>query len=552
MQGIVQKIMANPGAYSVQMLMQAMQSGSVPAYVAIPLIQDKVAQQKQMQQTGMGGQPPVQNEPPIAEQVMQEAQGLPGLSTNLPQEYAGGGIVAFDEGGPVERFQVGGVSGDGGLKAAQQAVIQARERLRPFGMVQRMRDPEGYKAAVSAVTAAEAAARASEPQAATFNPSMQVIPERNVPPESWKRPTAAEAAPAPVTPVTPTAPRPGIDTLRTPPPLAAPAPAPVAPPPMPTLGMPPGPTNLQRAETAAADMRGLSAMEEQYANQRIQDLRGQLTGKPFEEYKQRLEGEARQSGADKADAKNMALIKAGLAMMAGTSQHALQNIGQGAMVGVADWQSATKDFRKAERDRGKELALIEQAERAESRGDIKEQMTLLGQARDRRLASESAMTNMLLNAGVADNKGDAARLAAIYDAETRTSIVREQTAAQKLIAREQTAAQERIAALERASRMEVANIGATSRGGVRPMTEAATAKLLQEIEADRGVQKTALASLNPPLTKMPDPKSPAYPLAMRAVRKLALSELTRYRAATGGAPEAPAQGTQSGFRLLPD
>jgi hypothetical protein len=35
---------------------------------------------------------------------MQEAQGVPALSSNLPQEYAGGGIIAFDEGGEVKRY----------------------------------------------------------------------------------------------------------------------------------------------------------------------------------------------------------------------------------------------------------------------------------------------------------------------------------------------------------------------------------------------------------------------------------------------------------------
>jgi hypothetical protein len=45
-----------------------------------------------------------QQQRPVAEQIMQEAQGVPALSSNLPQEYAGGGIIAFDEGGEVKRY----------------------------------------------------------------------------------------------------------------------------------------------------------------------------------------------------------------------------------------------------------------------------------------------------------------------------------------------------------------------------------------------------------------------------------------------------------------
>jgi hypothetical protein len=61
-----------------------------------------------MQQGAQGQQAP---QPPIAQQVMQQAaqtdqsQGLEALPSNLPQEYAGGGIIAFEDGGQVERYQ---------------------------------------------------------------------------------------------------------------------------------------------------------------------------------------------------------------------------------------------------------------------------------------------------------------------------------------------------------------------------------------------------------------------------------------------------------------
>ena len=106
MQGIVQKLLANPAKYSLQQLQMGVQGGSIPAYIGIPLIQERVQQQKQMQMSQMaqqGRQQPKQ--PPIAQQVMQEAkqiEGLQALPSNLPQKYASGGVVAFAEGDQVE------------------------------------------------------------------------------------------------------------------------------------------------------------------------------------------------------------------------------------------------------------------------------------------------------------------------------------------------------------------------------------------------------------------------------------------------------------------
>jgi hypothetical protein len=98
---------------------------------------------------------------------------------------------------------------------------------------------------------------------------------------------------------------------------------------------------------------------------------GKPVGKPLEDYKKSLQEEALQAGADREQAKSMAIFKAGLAMMSGTSQFALENIGKGAMVGAEDWQAANKDLKRAQRERQKELAYIEQAERAEGREDWK-------------------------------------------------------------------------------------------------------------------------------------------------------------------------------------
>jgi len=101
-------------------LVTGVQNGSIQPYVGIPLIQEltkKLTEAKaQMAQSIAGaGMPQAPQGAPIAQQVMQQAaqeeqsQGLEALPSNLPQEYAGGGIIAFEEGGEVERYQNAGL-----------------------------------------------------------------------------------------------------------------------------------------------------------------------------------------------------------------------------------------------------------------------------------------------------------------------------------------------------------------------------------------------------------------------------------------------------------
>ena len=103
--GIAQNIIANPDDYSIDTLTNGVQNGTVPAYIGVPLIQEKMLAQKK-QAALMGGAQQA-NEPPIAQQILGEAAqntGLEGLSTGLPAEegYAPGGIIAFAEGGEAD------------------------------------------------------------------------------------------------------------------------------------------------------------------------------------------------------------------------------------------------------------------------------------------------------------------------------------------------------------------------------------------------------------------------------------------------------------------
>ena len=105
---------------SVQQLHQAVADGTLPAYVGVPMIQDKMKQQQQ----AMASQKP-QQQPPIADQIMQasaphhmprrevmpqedqmqqipQEQGIDSAQSNLPTQMAEGGIIGYANRGLVD------------------------------------------------------------------------------------------------------------------------------------------------------------------------------------------------------------------------------------------------------------------------------------------------------------------------------------------------------------------------------------------------------------------------------------------------------------------
>ena len=109
--------MAMAGKLTVDQLRQSIQSGSLPAYIGIPMIEEKNKEKEQMA-AAQQGFPEEQKSPSVAAQILQKAeqqefpeeqqsQGIDQLSSNLPTEQdeamgmAGGGIVAFADAGQV-------------------------------------------------------------------------------------------------------------------------------------------------------------------------------------------------------------------------------------------------------------------------------------------------------------------------------------------------------------------------------------------------------------------------------------------------------------------
>jgi hypothetical protein len=97
--GSLMSRMADAEKLSIPQLNEAVKNGTIPAYVGVPLIQEKMKAEEAAQSYGSSNP----SSAPLARQVMEQADmmsGLEKLQSNLPEEgYAGGGIIAFAEGG---------------------------------------------------------------------------------------------------------------------------------------------------------------------------------------------------------------------------------------------------------------------------------------------------------------------------------------------------------------------------------------------------------------------------------------------------------------------
>jgi hypothetical protein len=91
---------------SIPQLQQSMRNETLPEYIGMPILANKVNQAERMQIAQAGIAPDMGQEVPIADQVTQRANQLQGINT--VQTAAGGGMVAFNDGG-IARFQNRGV-----------------------------------------------------------------------------------------------------------------------------------------------------------------------------------------------------------------------------------------------------------------------------------------------------------------------------------------------------------------------------------------------------------------------------------------------------------
>jgi len=239
--------------YNPQMLQQSVQNGVIPQSLGTALSQDYSNQQQ-------------------AVQAMPQSQGVTALPSNLPVEgMAQGGIIAFDDGGKVERF-------------ASKGAVKAR-------------NPSGWD---------------YEPVAPDYTQADAMI-------------EAAKAAPLDLE---------GVATQR----------------------------------TTEEGKRGIA------------DIYTPMMAK-LKEKQAGLEGK-------RNDARASALANAGFAMMAGTSPNALQNIGQGARVGMSEYNASKKDINALEENYSQQDNTIAMAQNAYKEAALSNDTSRMDKAKATILAAQ--------------------------------------------------------------------------------------------------------------------------------------------------------------------
>lgn len=179
------KLAAMANKLSIPQLQQAIQSGTLPAYIGVPMLQKRVQDSKQAQMAQQAQQAP-QAQAPIADQVMQEAQGIAGVESNLPQEYADGGIVAFADGGSTNPSKVEYIRqllGEDAAQAYLQGFSWPEEQLGRYGQVRNPNVPTIGQAAEQRIVkpTLEAISGAADAVSGTAQPFGEAYMEAGVP-----------------------------------------------------------------------------------------------------------------------------------------------------------------------------------------------------------------------------------------------------------------------------------------------------------------------------------------------------------------------------------
>ena len=372
--------MAMAEKLSIPQLQQAIQSGSLPAYVGIPLLQEKMRLQKAGQAAGQ--QPPQSS---IAEQVLGEAQAMGGvdqLPSNLPtydaeeMGMAGGGIVAFSAGDLVEDplAQFSGMTPE--TLAADQARIdkikanetpkQRKERE------QRERDRQAMGDTIRNIIPAtkDIATLPGRAVAGAFESGVtRPLRAVGVPipylPESFyggdrtsmtpfmdklRKETAARATPQTAPPAVSNSLGSNAGPEYEPGIVTAPG---QRPPQAPPQGAQPGINTLAGARPSTGTGQPSAGIPPQMAN-----TQAQAQAQPesaMDRYARMLEAQGDDSAKLRKEAQAMALIQMGLGIAGGTSPNAFANIAQGALPAIQSLQQTMQGLRKDDRDRIKQL-----------------------------------------------------------------------------------------------------------------------------------------------------------------------------------------------------
>ena len=426
-----------------------------------------------LQQQRMGPQPP----------VLPEQSGVGALPAPNMEGIgrASGGIIAFDDGGEVERYA------DTGFVPSDVFMDTSRNPLRTPEMreaEERRAEEERLAEEMRVMRAGERTRRRKEDAEAQAQLE-KISKERR---EARKRGETVPSGPVDLRPDesaaetarlqrqndlasgvraprtegrtpenTVSAPTPAKGKGKAAPaPVPAPAPAPAAPE---KTGIDAALEAQQKLSGSDAEVRSMLSGFEGNVASGIETLRaareeGRPTGKAYEKYETSLMEEGEAAKGKEQRNLQMALVNAGLAIAGGTSQFALENIGKGALVGTKQYMEGIDKLEAAAKERQKMMAMIEEARRAEARSDFKDKMEFETKAFDM---------------GVNARKMSIEALAKIYDTNKKgaTDIFNnmEQNKTRLLAEKEQSRSRKEVAEIGAGAQRYAADKYSSVRGG---------------------------------------------------------------------------------------
>jgi hypothetical protein len=351
-----------------------------------------VAQETFPRMAGLGATPQAAQMAQMAPQMPQQMPTEAGVAA-LPLSEdtftaAGGGMIAFDDGGPVARFSTAGVVGglpalqgsSGGYQLGIKALMAANPGMTLAQATRLLLGPAGAVATggLMATQALMATDKGVGQDAAMgsgydYGPEIMAGGQPDIPvevtgPRGESLLLPRQQAMDPVTnkyvDVPPSARSPGLAGVldkNTAPvaPVAKPTTAPAAPTAAP-VAAPPETDALVKTATQADDFASI-----------LSEIQGAMPeGKALEGFEKDIMADREARKAEKSQAGYMSLAIAGLNVAAGTSPFALVNLGKGLAEGLKNYADELKGQKKLDREDRKMLADINKARRDEARGNV--------------------------------------------------------------------------------------------------------------------------------------------------------------------------------------
>lgn len=367
------------------------QSDIVDMSTAQMVLRQKVQAQKAMQ--GMQAQNMAQGPKVVEQDLMNAGIGAMPVDVDVP-EYAGGGIVAFDDGGPVQRYQNRGLVsseqfGDmGRLSPEEIETNRLREQIRrryafttsPLGRF--TAPPTGFSPAMGAYSEYQARRAGlqdvlnalpnlNREQLEQLDISLRAMDQRPL----VSQQTAPEAAKQ-TAPVTSAAElrkleteagdsyttKPGLTPQQSAANIAAARP-PVDPDDKGLGALTARPTAYADLMTQAREFVKQNSPEPEKIQSITDYVAAQkeaLTAAGFDfnlvkNQISEIRAEKEQSKADRKEAVNLRLLEAGLGILGGESPYALVNVGKGAAPALKGLSEDIKDIKKIDRERDKAM-----------------------------------------------------------------------------------------------------------------------------------------------------------------------------------------------------